>query len=125
LLKDTITYFLALLLLPSRCTTCLDSSMPATTSSYVFPAMLNNGNPVLVWSAASHEVGHSLGLYHDQLLSTLPGCSSYQNQSYYDGLANNYYWAPIMGEQRYLMCYVSTAAMTNLQPMMVVWAQPV
>jgi hypothetical protein len=67
--------------------------------SYVFPASLKNGDPAMVWSAASHEVGHSLGLLHDQMLSTLPGCFSFPNQSYYDGNANNYYWAPIMGER--------------------------
>jgi hypothetical protein len=65
----------------------------------VFPGLLGNGDPLLVWSAASHEVGHTLGLYHDQLLSTTNQCASYANQTdYYNGQYNNYYWAPIMGE---------------------------
>jgi hypothetical protein len=66
--------------------------------SYVFPVDLGNG-PLRVWSAASHEIGHTFGLYHDMLVNTLTGCYEYPNQTnYYDGQYNNYCWAPIMGE---------------------------
>jgi hypothetical protein len=73
-------------------------SLVSALCSYVFPVDLGN-DPIRVWSAASQEIGHTLGLYHDMLVSTLPGCSGYPNQTnYYDGQFNNYYWAPIMGE---------------------------
>lgn len=55
------------------------------TPCYVFTAQLGGGNEKYTAEAASHEAGHTLGLYHD-------GVSG--GASYYQGHAN---WAPIMG----------------------------
>jgi PKD repeat protein len=55
------------------------------TPAFVFPAQLGDGLPKLIADAASHEVGHTLGLTHDGQVG---------NVEYYGGHAN---WAPIMG----------------------------
>ncbi len=63
---------------------------------YYSPALvyfnrLGSGNPVYVSEAASHEMGHNLGLSHD-------GRSDPYNESYYTGHGSGYIsWAPIMG----------------------------
>ena len=57
---------------------------PYYQPAFVFPAQLGSGYPKYVWEAASHEIGHNLGLSHD-------GTST---AGYYTGHAN---WAPIMG----------------------------
>lgn len=60
-------------------------SWSTDTPCYVFEEQLGNGYPKYVAEAASHEVGHTLGLNHD---GTTTG------SEYYEGHAN---WAPIMG----------------------------
>lgn len=62
-------------------------SWNSDTPCFVFKSELGNGYPKYVAEAASHEVGHTLGLYHDGLIG---------GSSYYDGTNNNN-WAPIMG----------------------------
>jgi hypothetical protein len=51
----------------------------------VFSGSLGNGNEKYVTDAASHEVGHTLGLYHD---------GKTDGTTYYSGHGD---WAPIMG----------------------------
>lgn len=55
------------------------------TPCFVFTAQLGNGNDKYTGEAASHEVGHTLGLNHD---------GQTNGTEYYQGHAN---WAPIMG----------------------------
>lgn len=60
------------------------------TPVYVFPAQLGNGNEKFVAGAASHEVGHALGLNHHG--RTNP------SEQYYSGHGSgDTGWAPIMG----------------------------
>ena len=54
------------------------------TPTYVFPENLGNGHPRYTAEAASHEVGHTLGLHHD----------GSPDGEYYRG---HNHWAPIMG----------------------------
>ncbi|WP_414664691.1 PKD domain-containing protein [Horticoccus sp. 23ND18S-11] len=56
------------------------------TPCFAFTAQLANGEKYIA-EAVAHEVGHTLGLYHDGLGGTTP-------TSYYQGQGN---WAPIMG----------------------------
>lgn len=56
------------------------------TPCWVFAAQLANGEKYIA-EAASHEVGHTLGLYHDGVGGTSPS-------EYYYGQGD---WAPIMG----------------------------
>lgn len=58
---------------------------PSDTPCFVFPAQLGAGNEKYVAEAASHEVGHTLGLNHD---------GQTNGTEYYQGHGN---WAPIMG----------------------------
>ena len=60
-------------------------SWNSDTPTFVFPAQLGNGWPKYVAEAASHEVGHTVGLNHD-------GVSG--GSAYYEGHNG---WAPIMG----------------------------
>lgn len=53
--------------------------------SFVFEEQLGNGNERYTAEAISHEVGHTLGLFHDGQIGGSP---------YYEGHGN---WAPIMG----------------------------
>jgi PKD repeat protein len=55
------------------------------TPCFVFTAQLANGHEKYTAEAASHEVGHTVGLYHD---------GKTDGTTYYQGHAN---WAPIMG----------------------------
>jgi len=58
------------------------------TPTYVFEAQLGNGNEKYTAEAISHEVGHTLKLYHDGTSTT----------GYYQGHGSgNTGWAPIMG----------------------------
>jgi PKD repeat protein len=59
------------------------------TPAFVFPAQLGNGNEKFVAEAASHEIGHTLGLSHD---GTIDGTE------YFAGTTT---WAPIMGTGYY------------------------
>ncbi len=52
---------------------------------FVFTAQLANGVEKYTAEATSHEVGHTLGLYHDGVIG---------GSAYYEGHGN---WAPIMG----------------------------
>lgn len=56
------------------------------TPCFAFTQQLANGEKYIA-EAAAHEVGHTLGLYHDGLGGTTP-------TQYYQGQGN---WAPIMG----------------------------
>ncbi|MCA9174600.1 MAG: hypothetical protein KDB14_08940 [Planctomycetales bacterium] len=66
----------------------------ADTPVYAFENNLGNGHEKYTAEAVSHEVGHSLGLYHDG--RTLPGNV---HEEYYEGHGSFYEdaWAPIMG----------------------------
>jgi len=64
--------------------TTIDNDVPA----FVFPAQLGN-NGRYIAEAASHEVGHTLGLYHSGQTTGV---------EYYGGHAD---WAPIMGVSYY------------------------
>jgi hypothetical protein len=60
------------------------------TPTYVFTAQLGTGNEKYTAEAISHEVGHTLGLYHDGRTSPSEG--------YYGGHGSGETgWAPIMG----------------------------
>ena len=59
-------------------------SWSSDTPCFVFTAQLGNGNEKYTSEAASHEAGHTLGLYHDGTASA----------GYYQGHGG---WAPIMG----------------------------
>jgi PKD repeat protein len=56
---------------------------------FVFATALGN-NEKYVADSASHEIGHTLGLYHDGLVATSTSAAT----EYYAGHSN---WAPIMG----------------------------
>ena len=60
------------------------------TPCFVFPENLGNGNKKYVSDAASHEIGHTLGLHHDGVTG---------GSSYYTGHGD---WAPIMGVAYYV-----------------------
>ncbi len=60
-------------------------SWNSDTPCFVFPAQLSNGRTKYVAEAASHEIGHTVGLDHD-------GVSG--GSAYYSGHNG---WAPIMG----------------------------
>jgi hypothetical protein len=53
--------------------------------AFVFPVNLGPNHPKYVWEAASHEVGHTMGLSHDGVTG---------GAAYYQGQGD---WAPIMG----------------------------
>ncbi len=59
---------------------------------FVFPNQLGNGNPKYTAEAASHEIGHSLGLNHD---------GSPTSGYYYGHGQGETGWAPIMGAGYY------------------------
>ncbi|HJQ07730.1 MAG TPA: fibronectin type III domain-containing protein [Nocardioides sp.] len=61
------------------------------TPALIFTAALGPNDPKFVADAASHEIGHTLGLSHDGLYPS--GTSSHQE--YYPGRAG---WGPIMGD---------------------------
>lgn len=54
------------------------------------------GNPKMVGEAASHEVGHNLGLSHDGVVDSNPNDSTNTSRAYYGGSSTGD-WAPIMG----------------------------
>lgn len=58
--------------------------------------MKYGGDPKMVGEAASHEVGHNLGLSHDGLVDSNPHDSTDTSRAYYGGSATGN-WAPIMG----------------------------
>jgi hypothetical protein len=60
-------------------------SWSSDTPCFVFTAQLGNGNERYTAEAASHEAGHTVGLYHDGVTG---------GSNYYSG---HYGWAPIMG----------------------------
>ena len=64
-------------------------SWETDTPCYVFPAQLGSGWPKYVAEAASHEIGHTLSLYHDGVAG---------GSAYYGGTST---WAPIMGSGYY------------------------
>ncbi|MFK7917327.1 MAG: zinc-dependent metalloprotease family protein [Ilumatobacter sp.] len=61
--------------------------------AWVFSSNLSNGNAKSVAEAASHEVGHALGLYHDGV-DRVDDQGNRTNLGYYSGHGD---WAPIMG----------------------------
>ncbi len=61
----------------------------ASNVAYVFEDNLGNGNPRYVAEAASHEAGHTFGLYHQAVWS-----GNTKTDEYNPGTAD---WAPIMG----------------------------
>ena len=60
-------------------------SFTSDTPAFVFSNMLGNGSEKYVTDAASHEAGHTLGLFHDGVTG---------GTAYYGGHGS---WAPIMG----------------------------
>ena len=60
-------------------------SWSSDTPCFVFTAQLGNGNEKYTAEAASHEAGHTVGLYHDGVTG---------GSAYYQGHGG---WAPIMG----------------------------
>lgn len=69
-------------------------SWNSDTPAFVFTSQLGNGNIKYVAEAASHEAGHTLGLYHDGTLATATTTA----QGYYAGHGSGETaWAPIMG----------------------------
>jgi PKD repeat protein len=60
-------------------------SWSSDTPCFVFTAQLGNGNEKYTSEAASHEAGHTVGLYHDGVTG---------GSGYYSGHPG---WAPIMG----------------------------
>ena len=60
-------------------------SWSSDTPCFVFTAQLGNGNEKYTAEAASHEAGHTVGLYHDGVIG---------GDAYYRGHSG---WAPIMG----------------------------
>lgn len=82
----------------------IDYYSPAFVFSNNLPdyAWVNNslvkygGSPKLVAEAASHEVGHNLGLSHDGVVDSDPNDSVDDSSGYYGGHSNAD-WAPIMG----------------------------
>ncbi|MFT6393251.1 MAG: hypothetical protein ACJA14_002780, partial [Ilumatobacter sp.] len=62
--------------------------------AWVFSTNLGNGNPKSVAEAASHEVGHTLGLYHDGIATVDADTGAESTTTYYRGHGA---WAPIMG----------------------------
>lgn len=61
---------------------------------FVFPRNLGPNYAKYVWEAASHELGHTLGLFHDGLTpNPAPGALYPDGTYYYSGHGN---WAPIM-----------------------------
>jgi hypothetical protein len=74
--------------------------------AFAFEDQLGNGNPKYTADCITHEVGHTLGLMHDGLLSTAAEAST----SWYKTYGLTYYvghgsgetgWAPIMGTNYY------------------------
>uniref|UniRef100_A0A383WDE7 Peptidase C-terminal archaeal/bacterial domain-containing protein n=1 Tax=Tetradesmus obliquus TaxID=3088 RepID=A0A383WDE7_TETOB len=62
---------------------------------FVFPRNLGPNYAKYVWEAVSHELGHTLGLFHDGLTpNPAPGALYPDGTYYYSGHGN---WAPIMG----------------------------
>ena len=66
----------------------------ADVPSWVFSSNLGNGHPKSVAEAASHEVGHTLGLRHDGVTTVDPDTGAEETLGYYVGHGD---WAPIMG----------------------------
>ena len=64
-------------------------SWSTDSPAFVFPVQLGNGNNKYTAEAASHEAGHTFGLYHD---GTTAGVEYYQGHDT---------WAPIMGVSYY------------------------
>lgn len=62
--------------------------------AFVFSNHLAQGSAKQVGEAASHEAGHTFGLYHDGQVAHQDGAVSVAKKSYYSGHG---YWAPIMG----------------------------
>ncbi|HEX5105711.1 MAG TPA: choice-of-anchor D domain-containing protein, partial [Pirellulaceae bacterium] len=71
--------------------------------AYVFEDALGNGNPKYVAEAASHEAGHTFGLYHQAVWN-----GNQLVEEYNSGDSN---WAPIMG-----VGYYSTRTTWNSGP---------
>lgn len=57
---------------------------PYSQPSFVFPAQLANASSKAIWEATSHELGHTVGLFHDGV----------DFDEYFWGQGD---WAPIMG----------------------------
>lgn len=63
------------------------------TPGFVFTALLGH-NPKYIADAASHEAGHTLGLYHQALYNTSCGLVTQYNSGIGSGETG---WAPLMG----------------------------
>lgn len=61
-----------------------------------YSGLVYGGSPKMVAEAASHEVGHNLGLSHDGATDSNPHDSTNDATPYYGGHPNGE-WAPIMG----------------------------
>ncbi len=66
---------------------------PDDLPAWVFSSNLANGSPKSTAEAASHEIGHTLGLSHDGITTTDENGNT-TTSGYYSGHGD---WAPIMG----------------------------